>query len=381
MDHLKPTDEKNVSESSLVNASTEREQIVKDEDQVPKQPKSEKLTLTVKQVKSFKEENSEYIGSQWTQIAFKSPKSYLVATFYKGFLLIENNITIDSGMLPDEVRLLQDIIYVPCLNSYLIASPNQLYRKDINDRPPYFYMNLDEGRREFAPLRYSNLNQSLIINKMGNYISVINPKTRKVEIQMDVNQEKVDGIRIMDFRIFGEKENRLISVMNNGLLSVYSLDFGRKRGVVAEYQVELIRQRSEFVSTLAVCHKGGSDQVAVNIGCYPTQTSRIVLFQLTESNLVKLASVDHGGESIPEILALEPFERVKGNIHWVGLTRKFDGKALIYDYDLKSGSFEELKDNRLNHLEYEPFHLHRQGDEFYYTGSLGHLMSLTVTLG
>ena len=101
------------------------------------------LQLTVRQVKKFKE--TELIGSKPTLVALKNPNSYLVATQLKELKVIKNGLKLFSGLLPKDLQFLTDIIYIPTLNCYLLASSQVLYRKDIDSKPPYLFLEINCG--------------------------------------------------------------------------------------------------------------------------------------------------------------------------------------------------------------------------------------------
>ena len=52
----------------------------------------------------------------------------------------------------------------------------------------------------------------------------------------------------------------------------------------------------------------------------------------------------------------------------------------VFDFETKSGLFQELDDLRMIHREYEPARLVRLGDEFYFTGYEAGVMKLSLKL-
>ena len=112
------------------------------------QPKSiedqiEKMRVTVETAKDLC--HVDIIGYQWTHVALKNPNSFLIGTFGMGLKLIEDSIFLYTGKLPPGNQNLFDIIYIPSLKFYLIATLNQLYRKDINGKPPFMFMRIQCG--------------------------------------------------------------------------------------------------------------------------------------------------------------------------------------------------------------------------------------------
>ena len=321
----------------------------------------DRLKLTVEIVKDCKEEG--VIGGHWTHLALKSQNSYLICTFLKGLKIIENGSQIFSRMLTQNYNIILDAVYIACLNCYLIASNSKLYRKDINNKPPYFFMSVQCGFKPGAYLRYSKVNQRLVINKDSTNICVVNPSTRKIEVEL----KKSVGSYIIDFRLFGDWENRVISVTKDGYVILYNLDCDQKRGQVdSHYKIKMIEERREWPGSLAVCKRNLYVFVEIGAG----YCSRNVILKLRQEGLVQIACIDQ--------YALESFGYIESHILWVGLSWSSNGPVQIFDYDTENGEFNELVDKRVSHQEYLPYKLHRLGDSLFYAGKKGKFMSLRL---
>ena len=75
-----------------------------------------------------------------------------------------------------------------------------LFRKDIDDKPPYPFMKLRCDSKMGSILRYSNLHKRIIANEGGKNLLVINPKTRKVEMRV----KRTSGGKTEDLLLVGE---------------------------------------------------------------------------------------------------------------------------------------------------------------------------------
>ena len=192
------------------------------------------LRVNIELVKNYEEKSR--IGGQVTSIALKDHNSILIATLFKGLSVFENDIQVYTGPLPGKQRSLFDTTYYPPLNCYFMASFSQLFRKDINDKPAYLFLNIWCGGRFGACLRHSNINERLFVNKDRHNISVVNPQTKKVEILM----KKTVGDSIEDFKVFGKNENGVVSITSNGYIVLYNVACDHKNGEVAHQRVELI---------------------------------------------------------------------------------------------------------------------------------------------
>ena len=331
----------------------------------------EALKLEVEVVKDYKE--NLILGHHETHVALKNPDSFLIGTCLKGLILIKNDVQLYSGELPKAENQLSDIAYFPPLNCYFYAMKTKLYRKDNNDRPPYFFMDIQCGGRAGACLRYSKATQRLIISKDGKSFSVLNPKTKKLELVMTPDFADY----IMDFKLFRGQNNRVVSLTMNGHITLYSQDYKGERGVVSHFEEQLIEHRSEFCSSIAVDQKG--EYVFIEVSGYRSRawiSSRIVILKLTGNTFTKRDQFDHYSESSGFGYALDFFGYVGKQVLWIRLS--FDGTALVYGYDSKAEEVKELLDKRVAHLELKPWRLLRVGDKLYYTGSKGKLMSLSM---
>ena len=91
-------------------------------------------------------------GEGWSYMGVKDSNSFLIGTEKKGLKLVEDGTKFYSAKLSEEAREIKDIVYFPPLNCYFFAATSsKLYRKDIDDKPPYLFMKLNCGNRELEP--------------------------------------------------------------------------------------------------------------------------------------------------------------------------------------------------------------------------------------
>ena len=333
----------------------------------------EDLKLNVNIVKDWKEER--VIGGSHTHLAFKNENNYLIGTDGEGLKLILNDTPLFSGGLPEDGSVLLDIAYIPPLDFYLLASDEKIFRKDIDDKPAYPFMSIECGYRNGACLRYSSLNQRLIVPKGGNSISVINIETKEVEIEV----VKAVGNEIQDFRVFGEQEDKVISVTQDGHILLYALDYAQKQGsVIAQHQVTLSDERNEAALGVAVCGKNDYALVELVQNHPATISSRLMVFKVSGDTLVQTASIDQYSQKIKYNWALESFGYSGSHSLWVGLSRDYKEPAKLYSFSTEAAELKELEDKRVSTQETHPEKLHRLGRKLYYTGYEGQLVSLAL---
>ena len=321
-------------------------------------------------------EGKNLIGGHWTIISLKSQNSYLIGTMKKGLRLRENGVEIYSGRLPIKDASFRDIIYIPLLDCYLIVHNNKLYRKDIDEKPPYLFMGVNCGFRQGSGLRYSKIHQRLVIIRSRRNISVINLQTKAIEIESSMRK------RVVDFRLFGNSEDQVILVTQDGFIMLYIIDFAKKIGsVVDQYEMLLNVSLEEIPKSLAVCSK--NKYIFVEVGRSLNNTSsRMAIFKVSAVGLTREAILDNDSDSNwqGQKYALEYFTSVGRCLLWIGLSRRRGGYVQVYSYDTESGEFKEMKEKRVLHLEDEPLKLDRIGKKFFYTGALGKVMRIKLTV-
>ena len=98
------------------------------------------IEVVVEEVKDSREMTN--IQTNWTFLAMKNPKSYLIGTYRQRFDLIDNGRVLFSGKLPEEDNELYDMAYIPVMDCYFLVSFYNLYLKDINNRPASLFLAL-----------------------------------------------------------------------------------------------------------------------------------------------------------------------------------------------------------------------------------------------
>ena len=233
------------------------------------------------------------------------------------------------------------------------------------------------GNRAGAFLRYSKACQRLIINKNGRKISLINPKTKKIELKMGVSF----GEQIFDFRVFREeKEQRVAALTENGFIAVYSLGCGQKRGEISHLQLELNEEERERPVSLAVsCTKKKLVYVLVELQAVGFR-SKMKLFKITKKGLIIIAGIEHCCRKIGSKLALEFLSDFGSHLLWVGLSSRKKGVAIVIDFNTETGELKRLGYAGGRSREKYPYKMVRFGDKLYYTGKYGRVVSLSLNL-
>ena len=333
------------------------------------------LKIQTQQLQNYSFVGNDLIGGQLTHLAVKGPKIQMIGTLSKGYLLIENGGLKAHGKLPGTFNALQDLVYIKDFDYYLMVIDSLIFRKDIDYRVPYIYMYTNCGDRHGSCLRYSVENKRLFINKDSRSISVVDLVRKKVEIEVP----KLVGKRIMDFKLFGVTEDRVIAISEDGYLLLYRFNFQEKIGVVVDrVQIDLMSERNEKAISVAVCD--GNEHFLVEIGQrgYPNCCSRMMVFKVKNEGLVRMTEIDQISKGLGHKPALTCLFTDKRIVVWVGLTRNSGGVVQTYFYDKKAGALDELVQERKSHCENDPTRLVRHDGYLYYTGTRGGIFRLKL---
>ena len=140
-------------------------------------------------------------------------------------------------LLPVYKGLLKDLIYIPQLNCYLLDYDYHFYRKNIDQKPPAPFMDVNSDSQGVVSFRNSNLHQRLIMVKDGFSLVIVNLKIKKIEMKVKADR----STPLTDLRLFSPNENMICCLDVKGSVSLCSLKFDLKKICAqSEYQIELL---------------------------------------------------------------------------------------------------------------------------------------------
>ena len=319
----------------------------------------------------------DIIGGNFTHLAIKNTTSYMIGTSKKGIKLIENGKILYSGKLDeDKHKNINDIVYAKHLDCYILLHGHKIYKKGIDSMYLSLLKEVKCGSLLSASMRYSEVNQRLIVAKNKLNISAIDLETGEIDFEV----RKSDGNTITSFEVFGKREDRVLALSRSGCLLLYQLNFEQKKGSVINHHYEELRQdRNEAGISLAVCPKNQHVLVEIGHSMDSMSCSKVLLFKLEKTKIVFKASIDQRQQGLQTKIALSCYGYFKRHVLWVGLSMGENGVAQVYDYNLETGEFEELVQKRRKHYEKHPLMLHQFGKIFYYTGNFGRVMKLSLS--
>ena len=243
---------------------------------------------------------SSIIGDKNTFVALKHPKSFLITTSKRGLKVIEKNKLIYSNLLPSRDGALKDVVYIPTEDCYLIDFEDHIYRKNIDGRPPYVYLEYKCGYRVGASFYFSDIAKRLIFIKDYTNIAVLNFEEKRVEIDASNFFSK----SLVDFKVVGENHHLVLAASTDGMLFLYNLYYDAKEGlIIAHKSLNLMSSLGEKVFSIAACKKGTF--VCVEVIQKRSACSRLILLKIEDHEFVRESVINQFEHDIGPKLALE----------------------------------------------------------------------------
>ena len=343
------------------------------------------LEIEIKTMKSLHEEG--LTGGRWTFLVLKNSSSFIIGNNHNWLKLYEDNNQLYFENLRDSRITIKGLVYIDFLDCYLLGYNDAIYRKDVDDKAPYLYINLSCGQNSRDWFTYSKLNQRLIapydFDGYSVDIGLINLKKKQMDMVFfggSTNEVQI----IQDLKMFGKKEDKFVYLNSDLKLVLLWLNFRPlKICVKSEYKIEKIEDRRESGLSVEVCGQGKYIIAALRLGgarlpfhgeCFH---SRMIILELRGHLFVRLDTLDQSNQ-IGLIMSIRFWRRVGKHVLWVGLSKR-DG--FVYDFNTESRQVRELNNKRFRHQEVYPLKMHSLGDEdWYYSGGRGRLMALSLSI-
>ena len=351
--------------------------------------KSDKFKLNLTRIATHKHAPFQGGRSNWTLLAMKNQRSYLIATESRKLILVENRQKIYSEFLPKiGESQVTDIIYSRSMNCYFYYLEPAIYKKKIDTTRPSQYLKIPIQGRYGNSLIYSEVHRRLIVRQEKTKFLVINLEDRQIDFDFNLDVYFKQQI-IFIFKLFGKNEDKLLTLTKDGRVRIYGINFIQKRvHLLNGSGIELKTSENLFQASFGICEN--SDYFFVTAETFPSSSStqspsnwisRSMLFQFdfsTKKILGPFGSLLFKNEFIGASAAVSCYEGFKDRLIFVALTSQLNNMTLVYEYDMKAKKFKELPERRLEHREQDPICLIRFGEYFYYAGNSGNLMRLEL---
>ena len=156
----------------------------------------------------------------------------MVGTDQKGFVLVDNGAKVDEGSFHSSANKLWNIAYAKQPDCYFLLISNKLYKKKLNSHSPEEWVSGGLGWSVHTPLIYAEKQNRIWTVKGTKSIAVINPDQKGIEFELQIPNVSW----IMDYVIFGEKDQYVALIANSHFLVLIEYDVEKKRGKVLTQQ-------------------------------------------------------------------------------------------------------------------------------------------------
>ena len=337
---------------------------------------NEKVFWLLQNVEVVADHNDHHhIGGPFTLTAVKDPKSYLIGTKNKGYVLVENGVKIDEKPFDKDISDFMSIVYVKKSNCYFLLINNKLYKKRIDKSSLELWAEIEGGIgwNVHTPLIYSEKqNRIWTVKHIQPIVVVINAEEKGIEAEIKLPK----GHYISDFGFIGENDEYVASISQSSFLSLMKYDTRQKLGHVVSNQYLTIpqcghsynlgtdsRNKVILISSKQLTHKGSI-------------TSCLTAFELWGGKFTQMASISR--KNAVELEAVE-FEGYYGSFAtFVAVDRQNGGSVHIFRYDVHQKVLKSDVHKRIPHQEAQTFNIVRNEGYFYYTGDYGKVMRFNL---
>ena len=217
------------------------------------------------------------------------------------------------------------------------------------------------------------MNKKLMLIKDKKKLAVLDIDRKRAE--MEFGGELTN---IVDFRLFGDEDNKIVSIADKGDILLSILNYDLKKVISkARHKIKLDSDRRELLLSVSACDQGRYI-VVTTIEFSTFKSSRMIILEVKGRSLVKLATLDERDMKIDFKYAFEFWRSLGNHKLWVGLSSK-RGFVHLYDFETESGEFRELQEKRIRHQEDLSYAVERFGDKLYYIGRKSFLKVISLT--
>ena len=304
----------------------------------------------------------------FTILTVKNPLSYRLVAAPKVIKVVENGATVYSSSNFLRSKSVRKVIYTEVFNCYLFLSDDyHLYAKAIDQTEPRLFDSKLRTKKLGSCLRFSEMNQRLIVNKELTNIAIVNLMTGKIELELKNKKNH----EILDFEIFGEKEERVLCCTRDGLLLLYDIFYSLKNGcLTCRKKLESRGFESNHRASLTICDR--NRYVFVHVGRQGNSQwclfSAIFVFEIDGDQLRHIETIDQFQCRGHHKFSFNSFGYIGGHVLLVGVLKdqKDRGMVLVYDFDTQKSTLTELEDKRILYEWGGPENLSLVGTDFIY---------------
>lgn len=227
-------------------------------------------------------------------------------------------------------------------------------------------------------LRSALKGKALAVSKKCKSVLIISTENNKKTLHIQNSY----GGDIVDHQIFGEEENYLALLTEDGWLVVqkFTPDLSNTSSVVIDrLQIELNSEREEQGLTLAVCSK--SKYFAIHLCGVNCRGSRVVIYEFSSSLFLKRSEVDLGAETLKRYWAMAFYKYFGNRVLLTAIScDEKNPNVVTYCFDEHNGSFKELRDMRKSIAAKWPFKMTVVGNRIYSSDNHAKIINISYNI-
>lgn len=224
-------------------------------------------------------------------------------------------------------------------NFYLLVNNKSIYKSSVDCKTEATKWMDHVGSGWLGrTLRACEKTKQLLLNKEFKAIKVV---------KLDDEGEEKDSIEIRgiggliwDHQSFGN--NRVAILRRDGWLRLHEYNFERKNSkILSETKIELLKERSEYACTLAICDK--NQIIGVHTGASEYKASRVLFFQFSGAEITLKCEIDILSEGVSFLQAMTFFGYSGNYLSLCAITLNNPALVMTFGYDTETSKGEEVE--------------------------------------
>ena len=337
-------------------------------------PSFDQLNIHIKRNESLAENEELDLGENSTYIAMKSINSFLVASYYKTLVVVQDEKILFKGKPTDDPNFeVTGALYAAAEDCYFLTSFQQkrVYKKAIDGQEPEVFLDGHAvGWMNGRAPKYSLKNNALVMDHNQKNLLIVSAQDPSKRIE--INQDLTDNIK--DFKIYGKDENKVAALTYDGWVLLYQYDIQAGTGeIVGRHRLDILNNQDRKEEGLSLCIGPGGEHILVHLRDYKNifgaKASRFFVLKINpeSADLLQTSKVDIYAQNLKQFYCVDCLGHPDGHLIFIALSdRDF---VCTLDYNCETGELSEMDHLRRDYQETFPKAVVKFGNVFY---SVGH---------
>ena len=308
-----------------------------------------------------------------SEIAFKSVDSYFTINQNSKSELIDKGSLIYSNERSKWLKNKSGVVYYRPMNCYFFNYFGNLYRKDIDSKPPHLFLSKFRSpvRNWTYMIKASVVNSLLLVLQENDRLVVVDPRLKKTNAFL----VKSGLEKIVDFELFGEKEDKVVILHSKCQVSICSLTPHEQ--ILDTFDPCFNYKAAHQPYSIQLCQRNRFFAITPRRNAKFVFKCGFAIFEVTDDSKLKLRV-----KMMTEDIA-SSFVRIVGYsqnfLVFLSFSKTFeDNWAWLFGFDLNSGRIVSMKDRAVQHGGELVKWIQRVGYGFYFSTPEGKMIKLIV---